>query len=56
MVAALDSQEAYSPAYIPTQKEFKTVRLELEDGSVYLGYSFGAEVEASGECVFQTGK
>lgn len=31
------------------------MRLELEDGSVYLGYSFGAEVEASGECVFQTG-
>ena len=29
--------------------------LELEDGSAYQGYSFGAEKSASGELVFQTG-
>jgi carbamoyl-phosphate synthase/aspartate carbamoyltransferase len=29
--------------------------LELEDGSAYQGYSFGAEKSVSGELVFQTG-
>jgi carbamoyl-phosphate synthase/aspartate carbamoyltransferase len=29
--------------------------LELEDGSAYQGYSFGAEKTVSGELVFQTG-
>lgn len=29
--------------------------LELEDGAVYQGYSFGAEKSAAGELVFQTG-
>lgn len=31
------------------------VCLELEDGSVYQGYNFGAEKSISGELVFQTG-
>lgn len=29
--------------------------LELQDGSSYQGYSFGAEKSVSGELVFQTG-
>jgi carbamoyl-phosphate synthase/aspartate carbamoyltransferase len=29
--------------------------LELQDGSRFEGYSFGAEKSVSGECVFQTG-
>ncbi|KTW28469.1 carbamoyl-phosphate synthase, large subunit [Pneumocystis carinii B80] len=33
----------------------KEVILELEDGTVYEGYSFGAEKSVSGELVFQTG-
>jgi carbamoyl-phosphate synthase/aspartate carbamoyltransferase len=31
------------------------MNLELEDGAVYPGYSFGAEKSAAGELVFQTG-
>lgn len=33
----------------------KSFALELEDGTVYQGYSFGAEKSTSGELVFQTG-
>ncbi|EMR08946.1 carbamoyl-phosphate synthase, large subunit [Pneumocystis murina B123] len=33
----------------------KEVVLELEDGTAYQGYSFGAEKSVSGELVFQTG-
>lgn len=33
----------------------KCVALELEDGTVYQGYSFGAEKSTAGELVFQTG-
>ncbi|OJJ45016.1 hypothetical protein ASPZODRAFT_667916 [Penicilliopsis zonata CBS 506.65] len=33
----------------------KLVALELEDGTVYQGYSFGAEKSVAGELVFQTG-
>ncbi|PLB33663.1 bifunctional carbamoylphosphate synthetase/aspartate transcarbamylase [Aspergillus candidus] len=33
----------------------KMFALELEDGTVYQGYSFGAEKSVSGELVFQTG-
>ena len=29
--------------------------LALQDGSVFQGFSFGAEKSVSGECVFQTG-
>ncbi|KAI9829844.1 MAG: hypothetical protein M1819_005942 [Sarea resinae] len=33
----------------------RLISLELEDGSVYQGYSFGAEKSVAGELVFQTG-
>lgn len=33
----------------------RAVRLELQDGGCYQGYSFGAERSISGELVFQTG-
>jgi carbamoyl-phosphate synthase small subunit len=33
----------------------KTARLILEDGSEYIGYSFGAEKSVAGEVVFNTG-
>ena len=33
----------------------KRMRLEVEDGALYEGYSFGAEKSISGELVFQTG-
>lgn len=33
----------------------KLFALELEDGTVYQGYSFGAEKSTAGEMVFQTG-
>ena len=35
--------------------EERLATLELEDGTVYQGYSFGAEKSVSGELVFQTG-
>lgn len=35
--------------------ESRSMYLELEDGTVYQGYSFGAEMGTSGELVFQTG-
>lgn len=35
--------------------ERRLVSLELKDGTVYQGYSFGAEKSAAGELVFQTG-
>lgn len=35
--------------------EDKLTCLELEDGSVYQGYSFGADKSVAGELVFQTG-
>src|SRR5277367_3167843 len=31
------------------------ISLELEDGTVYQGYSFGAQKSVAGELVFQTG-
>lgn len=37
------------------QKTERPVNLELEDGSLYAGYSFGAEKSVAGELVFQTG-
>ena len=33
----------------------RTMRLELEDGTMYDGFSFGANKSAAGELVFQTG-
>jgi len=38
-----------------TRKGEQKVFLELEDGQVYQGFSFGAEKNVSGELVFQTG-
>lgn len=35
--------------------EEKSVALELQDGTVYQGYSFGADKSVAGELVFQTG-
>jgi len=38
-----------------TYKKAKNGILQLEDGSTFEGYSFGAERSTFGECVFQTG-
>lgn len=35
-------------------KEIKNIKLVLEDGTIYHGYSFGAELSVSGEVVFNT--
>jgi carbamoyl-phosphate synthase/aspartate carbamoyltransferase len=37
------------------EKHQSLVSLELKDGTVYQGYSFGAEKSVAGELVFQTG-
>lgn len=37
------------------QEDVKQVYLELKDGAVYEGFSFGAEKSVAGELVFQTG-
>lgn len=34
----------------------RLVTIELEDGTAYQGYSFGAHKSVSGELVFQTGR
>ncbi|KAL2359687.1 hypothetical protein RJZ56_007465 [Blastomyces dermatitidis] len=63
---SLAPQTAYSlnggaipPASAPMAGEggdgSKWYALELEDGTVYQGYSFGAEASIAGELVFQTG-
>lgn len=39
----------------PVQGTSKQTYLELKDGAVYEGYSFGAEKSIAGELVFQTG-
>ncbi|KAJ6133801.1 Protein pyrABCN [Penicillium sp. IBT 18751x] len=45
-----------SPASLPVRGgSDRLVALELEDGTVYQGYNFGAEKSVSGELVFQTG-
>lgn len=38
----------------PSAQE-RLMTLELQDGSAYQGFSFGAEKSVSGELVFQTG-
>ena len=47
----------YRPASMPLSQTDSggMVSLELEDGSVYQGYSFGAPKSVAGELVFQTG-
>jgi len=51
------AETVYRPAtaYIDAADTQRLVTLELEDGSVYQGYSFGAPKSISGELVFQTG-
>ncbi|OKP02488.1 Protein pyrABCN [Penicillium subrubescens] len=45
-----------TPASIPVRGGTdRLVALELEDGTVYQGYNFGAEKSMAGELVFQTG-
>ncbi|PYI32629.1 aspartate carbamoyltransferase [Aspergillus indologenus CBS 114.80] len=45
-----------APASSPTRdSNGRMMSLELEDGTVYQGYSFGAEKSVAGELVFQTG-
>ncbi|RAL17042.1 bifunctional carbamoylphosphate synthetase/aspartate transcarbamylase [Aspergillus homomorphus CBS 101889] len=57
----LPPMEAHSgaviaPASSPTRdSDGRMMSLELEDGTVYQGYSFGAEKSVAGELVFQTG-
>lgn len=48
---------AYPPASASVlgSEDEKLITLELEDGSVYQGYSFGAPKSIAGELVFQTG-
>jgi carbamoyl-phosphate synthase / aspartate carbamoyltransferase len=43
------------PASGPLTDQGKLVCLQLEDGTVYQGHSFGAEKSVAGELVFQTG-
>lgn len=62
---ALSSQPNGQPISIPkpprtpivpgTQSAQRLISLELEDGTVYEGYSFGADGSVAGELVFQTG-
>lgn len=48
--------ELYQPVAAQIDgKEQVLVSLELEDGTVYQGYSFGAKKSVAGELVFQTG-
>jgi hypothetical protein len=49
--------QVYPPATLPdVGQDAKPAVLCLKDGTVYQGYSFGAEKSICGECVFQTGK
>lgn len=51
------ASKAFSPASarINETKDEDLICLELEDGSAYQGYSFGARKSIAGELVFQTG-
>lgn len=49
----IKSSSSETPALI--NNNAKKVILELDDGTLYQGYSFGAEKSVSGELVFQTG-
>lgn len=57
----LPPMEAHNGAVIPPASapyrgsNGRMVAVELEDGTVYQGYSFGAEKSIAGELVFQTG-
>lgn len=45
----------YRPVTAPKKDGDSVMALELQDGTVYEGYSFGAEKSVAGELVFQTG-
>ncbi|KAH0496778.1 hypothetical protein TgHK011_004124 [Trichoderma gracile] len=47
--------QVLQPASASYGADERLVSLELEDGSTYRGYSFGAEKSIAGELVFQTG-
>ena len=47
--------EATVPIRHPGINAGKRMMLELQDGSLYCGFSFGADKSTSGEMVFQTG-
>jgi carbamoyl-phosphate synthase/aspartate carbamoyltransferase len=47
--------QVLQPASASYGTDERLVSLELEDGSIYRGYSFGAEKSIAGELVFQTG-
>lgn len=51
------ASKAFPPASarLPETKEEDLVCLELQDGSAFQGYSFGARKSIAGELVFQTG-
>nr|KMM66584.1 protein pyrABCN [Coccidioides posadasii RMSCC 3488] len=58
---AQSAQSSIAPAVIPpacaqiTEDSGRSILLELEDGAIYHGLSFGAERSVAGELVFQTG-
>jgi carbamoyl-phosphate synthase/aspartate carbamoyltransferase len=48
--------DLYPPVAAPrAANDESLISLELQDGAVYQGYSFGAKKSAAGELVFQTG-
>jgi carbamoyl-phosphate synthase/aspartate carbamoyltransferase len=51
------AQTPYAPVSAPILggEDDGLISLELEDGTVYQGYSFGAKKSVAGELVFQTG-
>ncbi|KAJ5453507.1 Protein pyrABCN [Penicillium daleae] len=56
LLPTMASASVITPASIPVRGGTdRLVALELEDGTVYQGYNFGAEKSVSGELVFQTG-
>jgi carbamoyl-phosphate synthase/aspartate carbamoyltransferase len=48
-------EKVYTPVSAQLSSEETLVSLELQDGVVYQGYSFGAKKSVAGELVFQTG-
>ena len=49
------AKELPLPAPATKDSDERMMILELEDGTIYQGYSFGAPVSIAGELVFQTG-
>jgi len=56
LLPKMASAAMITPASLPVRGgSDRLVALELEDGTVYQGYNFGAEKSVAGELVFQTG-